>query len=78
MSVHGKLLKRSALLKAREGDVLVVRYGGQSTLREARNFVDALIEAVRQSKRPGDAKIPHTIPVVFAREGVDWTLERKP
>lgn len=76
MSVAGKLLKRSSLLKAEAGDVLVVRYGGRATARDAHRFVEDLIEALRRVPADVRPAIPK-IEVVVAAKGVDWTLERR-
>lgn len=83
MSVLGKLLKRASLLKAQDGDVLVIRYGGRATARDAHRFADDLNKAIWRTRttrsRPSDSvpTLP-VIPIVFAPKGVEWSLERKP
>lgn len=73
MSVRGKLLKRSALLKAKDGDVLVVRYSGKATAKDAHAFARAVSDAVRELKMP----VPK-LRVVVAPAGVEWSIEEAP
>lgn len=77
MSVVGKLLKRSGLLKAQAGDVLVVRYGGRANAADAERFVEGLIAGLRALPAEDRKSVPK-IPIVITAKGVDWSLERKP
>lgn len=76
MTVAGKLLKRSSLLKAQEGDVLVVRYGGRATAKDAQRFVEDLITGLRNVPADVRPRLPK-IPIVIAAKGVEWSLEHK-
>lgn len=76
MSIFGKILKRSGILKAQDGDVLVIRYGGRASARDAWRFVDDLIKGCRA--RPEAMPPLPKVPIVVAPKGVEWSLERKP
>lgn len=77
MSIAGKLLKRSALLGAEPGDVLVVRYSGRATHRDAQLFVENLIRALREVPAALRPVLPK-IQIVIAAKGVSWSLEKPP